>query len=63
MIDTKNIGGVYTLTNPYADLRPIYVSGSTRCKNRYKTPLKAAKQKKRSKAKQRMSKQSRKRNR
>lgn len=27
MIDTKNIGGVYTLTNPYADLSPIYASG------------------------------------
>lgn len=63
MHNTENIGGVYTLTNPYADLHPIYVSGSTRCKDRYKTPLKAAKQKKRSKAKKRMSKQSRKHNR
>lgn len=63
MIDTKNIGGIYTLTNPYADLRPICVGETGRCKFRYKTPMKKAKALKNAKAKKRMSKHSRKRNR
>lgn len=63
MINTKNIGGIYTLTNPYVGLEPVYIGNSTRCKFRYNTPVKAAKAKKKAKIKKRMSKQSRKYNR
>lgn len=63
MIDTENIVGVYTLTNPYAGLEPVYIGNFARCKFRYNTPVKAAKAKKKAKAKKRTSKQSRKRNR
>lgn len=63
MIDTKNIGGIYTLTNPYVEFHPLYVEGLSRCKNRYKTPMKKAKAIKKAKSQKRMSKQNRKRNR
>lgn len=58
MIEVNNIGDVYTLTNPYAGLPPMYVGESTRCKFRHNTPVKAAKAKKKAKSKRRMIKQS-----
>lgn len=60
---TENIGGIYTLTNPYVYLEPVYVGNSARCKFRYNTPVKVAKAKKKAKSKRRMVKQSRKHNR
>lgn len=60
---TENIGDIYTLINPYADIHHVYTGGAARCKNRYKTPMKKAKRRKKAKAKKRMKKQSRRHNR
>ena len=59
MVNAENIGGVYILTNPYGEFHPCM----SKCKNRYKTPIKKAKATKKAKVKKRMSKQSRKCNR